>query len=401
MAWLTSTKYLTVQERICVETNKAKRDADKATIPAITPSAECEYHSADKVIRHSGLLQFDIDQKDNPHIRNYTSLKAQIAKFPFVAYCGLSVSKTGDWGLVPIAYPERHGQHFDALKRIFVRYRINLDDKPRNVVSLRGYSYDPDAYFAKKPAQLFELYDEPKAVPVREFSRTMDADAERTRVEACMSEINRRAIDITSGYNYWYAIGCDLASTFGESGREYFHIISQIHPDYNTATCDKQYTHCLRIYKEVQLKTFFGRCRDNGVSWKELMPWEPSERTRPLEIISKTRISPTYKSFDPLPATKPVTSTRIQPDVTPVEMVTVIVDTLDDWAATPGSILRPDEAQLERLAVEPVDNYPSEWDEPSPPGAVPTLIAQDYFDWQRKYPPFNQLGLASLPTQPL
>ncbi|GAB4042279.1 hypothetical protein GCM10028774_53870 [Spirosoma jeollabukense] len=54
----------------------------------------------------------------------------------------------------------------------------------------------------------------------------------------------------------------------------------------------------------------------------------------------------------------------------------------------------------EVLAVEPVDSYPTEWDEPSPPSAVPTLRAQDYFEWQRQYPPFNQLGLASLPTQP-
>lgn len=51
----------------------------------------------------------------------------------------------------------------------------------------------------------------------------------------------------------------------------------------------------------------------------------------------------------------------------------------------------------ELLAVERVNNYPAEWDEPSPPGAVPTLRAQDYFEWQRKFPPFNHLGLASLP----
>lgn len=56
----------------------------------------------------------------------------------------------------------------------------------------------------------------------------------------------------------------------------------------------------------------------------------------------------------------------------------LIVRTLAEWGANPGSILRPDECQIERLSVEPCDTYPAGWDAPNPPDAVPTLTVRRY-----------------------
>lgn len=367
LLWLRSTKHRTKIDALRSIEDKLERDAIKATLPAITPSGVFTYRQTSCLVAgsHTRLIQFDIDLKDNPHIRNYADLKAQIRKLPFVAYCALSASGKGYWGLVVIADPERHSQHFDALKRVFAHYRINIDTKPRNVASLRGYSYDAEPYFAEK-VLVFELYDEPRPVAVREFAHSVDADTERQRVELCISEISKRGIDITSGYNYWYAIGCDLASTFGESGRDYFHVVSQIHPEYNPATCDKQYTHCLRSYKEVQLKAFFGRCRDNGVSWKELTPFRPTrqtDRTRPLNVKTSTR--PTGETGKSTELGEFIQEQRIQDTVTKAgtEKVEVIVDNMNDWTATPGSILKPGESSLERWPVIEAD-YPANWDFP-------------------------------------
>ena len=36
-----------------------------------------------------------------------------------MAYCGLSVSGKGFWGLIPIANPDKHRLHFTALKEAF------------------------------------------------------------------------------------------------------------------------------------------------------------------------------------------------------------------------------------------------------------------------------------------
>jgi len=53
------------------------------------------------------------------------------------------------WGLIPMPRdPEFHRDYFEVLSQTFKELiGITLDDKPKNVASLRGYSYDPEAYF--------------------------------------------------------------------------------------------------------------------------------------------------------------------------------------------------------------------------------------------------------------
>ena len=393
ISWLTSAKHWATQQRIQSETNKAKRDADKATLPATTPSAECAYRSADKVIRHSGLLQFDVDQKDNRHIRNYADLKAQIARLPFVAYCGKSVSGTGLWGLVPIAYPERHGQHFDALKRVFAHYHIMLDDKPRSVVSLRGYSYDPSGYFARQ-VMLFDLYDEPLPPRAHTFDFSQFADKDDSKL---LTRIVRMVQEAGEGNRHGMLLkAARLAGGYVAAGR-----LDEQTIIYALETIASEWPIFFKSQKTIR----------DGIKYGLTAPIYPQERTTPLRINSKTPSRPTYKTYksaekvdaidcEPIPVNseRRIANTVIKPEP---ESVTVVVNTLDDWFTTPGSVLKPNESQLERLSVEPSDHYPAEWDEPNPPGAVPTLKAQDFFDWQRsKQSPFSQLGLASLPTQP-
>ena len=245
----------------------------KATLPAITPSGLFTYRKESDLITdgHTRLIQFDIDLKENRHIRNYADLKAQICKLPFVAYCGLSVSGKGYWGLVPIANPERHGQHFDALKRVFAHYGILIDTKPRNVASLRGYSFDAAPYLPEM-VMLFELYDLPPKPKPRPLDLTSDADAERKRVEVCIQEILRRGTHIGDNYESWYEVGCSLANAFGESGRNYYHRVSQFYPGYQPGQTDKQFTACWRANSKATLGTFFHLCQQISIEWKELMP---------------------------------------------------------------------------------------------------------------------------------
>lgn len=147
LKWLTSTKYVATVERIRSIKNKAERDKLKATLPAITPSGLFTYRAAKNLIEHSGLLQFDIDLKQNEGIGNYAALKAELSKCVNVAYCGRSVSGLGFWGLVPISEPSRHAEHFAQLEAWFKSKGITLDTLPKSVASLRGYSFDPEAYF--------------------------------------------------------------------------------------------------------------------------------------------------------------------------------------------------------------------------------------------------------------
>ena len=345
LTWLHSAKHRPKIEALRLVEDKAARDAIKATLPAITPSAVFTYRQEASIVpgSHTRLLQFDIDLKDNTHIRNYADLKAQISKLPCVAYCGLSASGKGYWGLVPIAYPERHGQHFDALKRVFAHYKIKIDTKPRNVASLRGYSYDPAPYVPEQ-VQVFELHDRPTLPHKRDFTRTTDADTERERVEVCIQQVLRQGTYIGDNYADWYAVGCGLGNGFGESGRNYFHHVSQNYPGYQSGATDKQFTACLRANSKATLGTFFHLCKQVGIEWKELLPVPGYDHRTAKTIL------PTAKSHIRSLA---VGSSKTTP---------VYVKTVAELLALPSAILRPDESEIERLTVEPCDHYPAEWD---------------------------------------
>ena len=161
LTWLRSGKYRDQVTAIRSVVEKKERDRLKAALPAITPSGTFNRRSSDAILRHSGLLQFDIDGPDHEHVANFNELKLHIRKLPEIAYCGLSVSGCGYWGLIPIKYPNKHTSHFRALEKAFKRYGITIDASCKDVSRLRGYSFDPDGYFNHN-AQAFTLLDDPK-----------------------------------------------------------------------------------------------------------------------------------------------------------------------------------------------------------------------------------------------
>lgn len=144
--FLSSRKYKEEVDFIRLLEDKKERDIKKALLPAITPSGIFNYRNEAGLIKHSGLIQFDIDYKGNEHIDNFENMIEEIGKLSFIAYCGYSTSGYGIWGLVPIAYPDKHKLHLQALKTIFKGYDLKMDNAPSNVASLRGYSYDDNAY---------------------------------------------------------------------------------------------------------------------------------------------------------------------------------------------------------------------------------------------------------------
>ena len=172
LTWLKSTKYKDKVETIRGIENKKERDAIKSKLPAITPSGIFSYRKESDLIRHSGLIQIDIDLTGkNKLISNWDDLKTELKKLPQIAYLGKSVSGRGYWGLIPIPdVAKTHRSYFDALKEIFlITWGIELDDKPKNVASLRGYSFDSEAFFNHnaKPFLIKKLPKPKLAVPTK------------------------------------------------------------------------------------------------------------------------------------------------------------------------------------------------------------------------------------------
>lgn len=263
LTWLTSDKHRAKVEAIRNIQDKAERDALKKTLPAITPGGTFSHRSMDGLLNHSGLLAYDIDFADNRHITNYSDLKDQLKKLQNVAYCGLSVSGAGYWGLIPISNPDKHKEHFQALIQDFRRLGITLDKSGGDVCRLRIYSFDPEAYF-NHGARPYNKIFTPVHKPVPKYDTPAN-----DKVEKIISEIALHKIDITGTYEDWLKIGCALANEFGPGGRGYFHTISQYYPKYDPAETDKLYNHCLRNdYSKLTISTLFYIADNYGIRFK-------------------------------------------------------------------------------------------------------------------------------------
>lgn len=251
--------------------DKAKRKVIKERLPAATVSCTCSKRDVNYVTKHSGLIAFDIDLKDNQHITNYAELKQELSNLVHVAYCGISVSGRGYWGLIPIAYPEFHERHFLALEQDFRRNGIIIDPSPKSVVSLRIVSHDPEAYFNHKATPYKRLYTPKKARSTQQTNHTL-----KDSIEPILKYITTHSVDLTSTYEAWINCAFALASEYGEAGRDYFHAVSQQHPKYDEAKTDKKYDNVLKNGRgAVTMGSFIHLCKEYGVPVGSLLTQQP------------------------------------------------------------------------------------------------------------------------------
>lgn len=82
-----------------------------------------------------------------------------------------------------------------------------------------------------------------------------------------IAAIEAAAIDLTADYTDWFRIGCAIARTYGEQGRDYFHRISKFHNSYTIMETDKKYDDCLRDpNQQLSLGTIFHLAKQAGIT---------------------------------------------------------------------------------------------------------------------------------------
>lgn len=270
LTWLNTDKYCKTVLQIRDTEDKQLRTQLKGSLPAITPSGVFRYVNEQGLIQHTGFIQFDIDLKDNIHLANYETLHNQLRNISNIAYCGKSVSGRGYWGLVRIGYPHKHAEHLEFLRRAMKRLGITIDAAPSNVCSLRGASYDASAYYNHNAPKMYHYV--PQVHPEiynSSLRAARKAAGLKDKLNAACVIIRDRNIDITDTYTAWFGIGCDLAATWGEDGRQHFHFLSCRHPKYTQKETDYQYDNCkkyvLEQKRELSINYLLKRCREYGV----------------------------------------------------------------------------------------------------------------------------------------
>jgi hypothetical protein len=299
LSWLTSDKYRDKVEQLRLIQDENLQKNIKKSLPAITPAGVFSYRDEKHIIEHSGFMAFDIDFADNKHISNFNELKEQIAHVICVAYCGISVRGKGFWGLVPIpkSTPEEHKYRFNALSKFFKGYGINLDPSGSDVCRLRIYSIDDKAYF-NHHAKLYTSILRPQK---KISSRPVFSDT-RTNVEAIISQIKHDRTDITEGYDNWLKLGCSLANSFGESGRNYFHAISQYHSKYSVSETDKMFDNVLKHdYNKISIGSFFHIAGDYGIKLKTDLLSTIDKKLEPHNTRNEIANEPSHNQVTTLP----------------------------------------------------------------------------------------------------
>lgn len=111
----------------------------KKSLPVVCFSGEFSSRSDDALFEHSGLIVLDFDHID------VQKSKSLLATDEFVFAVWVSPSGDGLKALIRITNPERHRDHFRALKSYFDKsYGLDVDESGINESRACFESYDPD-----------------------------------------------------------------------------------------------------------------------------------------------------------------------------------------------------------------------------------------------------------------
>lgn len=239
--------------------DKAVRDNMKKQLPCASISGTFSKRNGGNLIQHSGYIAIDIDD-----VADCSGLIAKLAEMDIVAYVGRSVGGHGIYAIVRIAYPHKHGQQWEALSRYFATLGITVDPATKDVTRLRFCSYDTEARLRDNAVPYTGVYEPPRPNPLS-ASRYEGADETEAKVADCCRQIAACHIDLTNDYADWLKLGFSL-SELGESGREYFHVVSSQCGKYKQRQCDRKYNDCLRTRRTCGIGYFFNRCKEYGIT---------------------------------------------------------------------------------------------------------------------------------------
>lgn len=218
----------------------------------IAPVSRRETH----LQKHTGWLAIDIDLADNQNLSNFENIR-MICRFrPEIALLMRSCSGTGYFGLVRLAYPERHKEQFKALMKEYAAIGITLDRACSNIGRVRFASWDdPSRIYINKVAQPYQgLYQEtaiaaiptidaiPRSLPQRVGWGSSFWDDPRTQdrlIELCVKTLVARNVNITESYDEWVMAGWALKSH--PYGERLFHNLSAVSSKYNAAQTTRKW----------------------------------------------------------------------------------------------------------------------------------------------------------------
>ncbi len=204
--------------------------------------------------QHTGWLAIDIDLSDNTQMSNFENVR-MICRFrPEIALLMRSCSGSGYFGLVKLAYPERHKDQFKALLKDYAAIGITLDKACSNIGRVRFASWDdPEHIYINEKVvpykglegEQVQLVSLASRQAYRSHAANVDYQVESDSNFWCQQRVQDRLVEvivqelvsnqknITESYDDWVKAGWALRSH--PYGLELFHQLSRCSSKYNEA----------------------------------------------------------------------------------------------------------------------------------------------------------------------
>lgn len=230
-----------------------RRDGSKY----IAPVSRRETHMK----QHTGWLAIDIDLADNAQLSNFENIRMVCQFRPEIGLLMRSCSGSGYFGLVRLAYPERHKAQFKSLMQDYAALGIKLDKACSNIGRVRFASWDDfEHIYINEQVVPYRgvVEDTPQVTPqtTRQSYRSgghatyndNEGEAqfwEQQRVqdrliELIVEELVRNHKNITESYEEWVKVGWALRSH--PYGLDLFHQLSRCSQKYNEAQTNVKWT---------------------------------------------------------------------------------------------------------------------------------------------------------------
>ena len=204
--------------------------------------------------QHTGWLAIDIDLADNMQMSNFENVRMTCRFRPEIALLMRSCSGSGYFGLVKLAYPERHKEQFKALLKEYAAIGITLDkacsnigrvrfaswDDPEhiyineNVVPYKGLEGEQSQLVSLASRQTYRSHHENGGDRTEDNSHFWEQQRAQDRlIEVIVQELVGNHRNIAESYDEWVKVGWALRSH--PYGIHLFHQLSRCSSKYNEA----------------------------------------------------------------------------------------------------------------------------------------------------------------------
>uniref|UniRef100_UPI0040489371 DUF3987 domain-containing protein n=1 Tax=Algoriphagus sp. TaxID=1872435 RepID=UPI0040489371 len=263
-----------------------KKEFKKYNFDYCTFSGKFSSRKDSELLDHSGYITIDFD-----NVPDVLELKSKLIEDPYLDPELLFTSPSGD-GLKCILKIDlvrnTHQEYFEGISNyILATYDLEVDKSGKDVSRACFLCHDPEVYIKPdylgiennkdtKPFNPSFWKNICKPSVQNKIEGPIQPNGTTAQVEEVIEQIEAIGVDLTSAYSDWVKIGFAFADQFGEQGREYFHRVSQMYPNYSREECDRQYTNCLNSNGSgVGIGSFFQMCKNEGITYTIKKEEEP------------------------------------------------------------------------------------------------------------------------------